>query len=431
MAKVFGIDNKYQLIMIIIISFFVVIVALAVFLSNFQFKEKVNGTIATVISDGDLIINYIDGDEIQFYDKEEHTYGLSITNSSTTKIYYSVFFSDANVEDIPVKIIDSDGTVVNQIQDHLLSTKLINLYSIEGGETVRYTVVFEGGKKVRFSGTLKAVNESLSNETFSDLLLLNNNVVVPKTRVGSEISTQNEGLISTKDNRGISYYFRGNVDNNYVRLGDYMFRIVRINGDGTVRIVLDGVLPETSPYNTNSLASGSSASTLTLLEQSSLLNTLNAWYENNLHDYSSYLTVGDYCTDTTFTNNVNGIVYSSTYERIFEDKNPDLYCSGTIYTGKIGLLSVDEVVLAGAYGNMPNTSYYLYNKDISGNYVTSSSFFINSSNNAAMVNIMSNGAIGDGVLVTNASYIRPVVQIGISAKVKGSGTLNDPYIIVS
>lgn len=431
MAKVFGIDNRYQLIMIIIISFFVAIVALAVFLSNVQFEEKVNGTIATVINDGDLVINYIDGDEISFYDKEEHTYGLSITNSSNTKIYYSVFFSSANTEDISVKIKDRDGNVIHKVRENLLSTKLINLYSIEGGETVRYTVVLEGDKKVRFTGTLKVVNESLSNETFSDLLLLNNNVVVPKTRVGSEISTQNEGLISTKDNRGISYYFRGNVDNNYIRLGELMFRIVRINGDGTVRIVLDTVLPNASPYNTNSLATGSEASTLTLLGQSSLLNILNAWYEDNLHDYSAYLSVGDYCTDTTFTRNVNGIIYSSMYERIFEDKSPDLYCSGSIYTGKVGLLSVDEVVLAGAYGNVPNTSYYLYNKDILGNYVTSSSFFINSSNNAAMVNIMSNGAIGDGVLVTNASYIRPVVQVGVSAKVKGNGTLSDPYIIVS
>ena len=87
--------------------------------------------------------------------------------------------------------------------------------------------------------------------------------------------------------------------------------------------------------------------------------------------------------------------------------------------------------MAGASGNVPNTSYYLYNKDIPGNYVTSSSYFINPSNNVAMVNIMSNGAIGDGVLVTNVSYIRPVIQVGISAKVKGNGTNDDPYIIVS
>ncbi|HIS18320.1 MAG TPA: hypothetical protein IAC02_06910 [Candidatus Coprovivens excrementavium] len=430
MARVFGIDNKYQLIMIIIISFFVVIVALAIILSNVHFEEKVDGTIAKVVNEGDLVVNYIDGDEIEFNDKKEHTYSISITNTSSAKLYYSVYLTEANVEEINVRIEDKNGKVVNEISN-ILDDKLINLDSIEGGETIRYIVIFDNDRRINFEGLLKVDNDSLSSESFADLILLNNNVVAPKTRVGSEIATTNEGLISMPDNKGTSYYFRGNVDNNFVKIGDLMYRIVRINGDGTIRIVLDGVLDETRPYNTNSLAVGTNASSLTLLESSSLISYLNSWYEENLRDYSEFLTVGDYCTDTTFNNNINGIVYSSAYERIFEDKNPNLYCNGNIYSGKIGLLSVDEVVLAGASGNVPNTSYYLYNKDIPGNYVTSSSYFINPSNNVAMVNIMSNGAIGDGVLVTNVSYIRPVIQVGISAKVKGNGTSDDPYIIVS
>jgi len=431
MRRVFGIDNKYQLVMILIISFFVIVVALAVILSNVKFKEKVNGTVATVVSDGDLVINYTDGEEINFNDNKEHSYGISITNSSTNKLYYSIYFYETNLDNINVKIKDESGKVVNELKNNISTSKLINLYSIEGNETIRYTVVFEDNGKVKFKGKLKVVNESLSNETFADLILLNNNVVVPKTRVGSEIATQNEGLISMKDNKGTSYYFRGNVSNNYVKMGDLIFRIVRINGDGTVRLVYNNVLDSQAAYNTNALGEGQDASTLALLSSSTILNTLNAWVTNNLNDYNNYLTVGDYCTDTTFTNNVNGIIYSSMYERIFKDKTPDLYCNGAIYSGKVGLLSVDEVVLAGAYGNNANDKYYLYNKDITGNYITSSSYFINSLKNMAMVNIMSDGSIGDGVLVTNQSYIRPVINIGVSAKVKGSGTLDDPYVIVS
>ena len=48
-----------------------------------------------------------------------------------------------------------------------------------------------------------------------------------------------------------------------------------------------------------------------------------------------------------------------------------------------------------------------------------------------MFNIMSNGAIGDGILVNNLSYVRPVLNISNEAKVKGEGTISNPYIIVS
>ena len=430
MARVFGIDNKYQLIMIIILSFFVVIVALAILLSNIEFEDKVEGTIAKVVNEGDLVVNYIDGDKIDFNDKKEHSYSISITNTSSSKLYYSIYFIEVNNSKVKVRIEDKDGKVLNEL-DNLANNKLINLESLAGGETVRYLIVFDNEKKIDFEGTLKVDNDSLSSESFADLILLNNNVVAPKTRVGSEVATSNEGLISMEDNKGTSYYFRGNVDNNYVMIGDLTFRIVRINGDGTIRIVLNNVLDEARPYNTNSLANLASVSTLALLSGSSLISYLNSWYDENFREYSSFLTVGDYCTDTTFNNNISGITYSSVYERIFEDKAPNLFCSGNIYSGKVGLLSVDEVVLAGAAENIPNTSYYLYNKDIPGNYVTSSSYFINVSNNVAMINVMSNGALGDGVLVTNNSYIRPVIQVSVSAKVKGSGTIDDPYVIVS
>ena len=430
MARVFGIDNKYQLIMIIILSFFVVIVALAILLSNIEFEDKVEGTIAKVVNEGDLVVNYIDGDKIDFNDKKEHSYSISITNTSNAKLYYSIYFIEVNNSKVKVRIEDQDGKVLNEL-DNLANNKLINLESLAGGETVRYLIVFDNEKKINFEGTLKVDNDSLSSESFADLILLNNNVVAPKTRVGSEVATSNEGLISMEDNKGTSYYFRGNVDNNYVMIGDLTFRIVRINGDGTIRIVLNNVLDEARPYNTNSLANLASVSTLALLSSSSLISYLNSWYDENFREYSSFLTVGDYCTDTTFNNNISGITYSSVYERIFEDKSPNLFCSGNIYSGKVGLLSVDEVVLAGAAENIPNTSYYLYNKDIPGNYVTSSSYFINVSNNVAMINVMSNGALGDGVLVTNNSYIRPVIQVSVSAKVKGSGTIDDPYVIVS
>ena len=431
MARILNADNKYQFIMIFLISMFVSIVVLAVVLSNIDFKEKVEGTVATILNDGDLTINYVDGDVIKFYDSAPHTYGITITNNSNNKLYYSIYFSEINVDDVNIKIKNKEGKILKELNNNISNNKLINLYSIEAFETVRYSIVITNESKINFKGVLKVVNESMATETFSDLILLNNNVSVPKTRVGSEIATQNEGLISLADNKGTSYYFRGNVTNNYVRIGDLLFRIVRINGDGTVRLVLNDVLADQYVYNSNGVNDSNGVTSLVYLSSSSLVNNLNNWLENSLKDYLTYVSVGDYCTDVVFNHDVNGIKYSSTYERIVDDEAPDLYCSGNIYSGKVGLLSVDEVVLAGAAGNVPNTSYYLYNTNIKGNYLTNSSYFINTSNNAAVMNVMSNGALGDGILVTNLAFVRPVINLGINAKVKGGGTLDNPYIIVS
>ena len=47
-----------------------------------------------------------------------------------------------------------------------------------------------------------------------------------------------------------------------------------------------------------------------------------------------------------------------------------------------------------------------------------------------MININGNGSIGDGLMVTEESAIRPVINISAKAKVVGNGTKDKPYVIV-
>ena len=54
------------------------------------------------------------------------------------------------------------------------------------------------------------------------------------------VEATNGYLCKAKDAYGDSYYYRGNVTNNYVKFADKYWRIVRINGDGTVRVIYDG-----------------------------------------------------------------------------------------------------------------------------------------------------------------------------------------------
>ena len=48
------------------------------------------------------------------------------------------------------------------------------------------------------------------------------------------------GLYAAEDDLGTSYYYRGNVLNNYVSYGGYIWRIIRQNGNGSIRMIYSG-----------------------------------------------------------------------------------------------------------------------------------------------------------------------------------------------
>ncbi len=52
--------------------------------------------------------------------------------------------------------------------------------------------------------------------------------------------TDGEGLHQDVD----GYYFKGNVSNNYVKFGNRIFRIIRVNNDGTTKVVSDDIVSE-------------------------------------------------------------------------------------------------------------------------------------------------------------------------------------------
>lgn len=87
------------------------------------------------------------------------------------------------------------------------------------------------------------------------------------TNNGGDCGEETVGIYSTQDDYGTSFYFRGDVTNNYVKFGKYpsthatlanqdmYWRIVRINGDGSLRLIYDGTQSYTNgTSNTGRLA---------------------------------------------------------------------------------------------------------------------------------------------------------------------------------
>ena len=429
MAKILDMDKKYQIILIVLLLCFVLVVGGAVFTSVFLGKQNTsNENVAYATTDGGLAINYVNGKDFNFTTKDKKEYGITITNTSSNKTYYSINMDLIKYNhDFTIMVVDEEDNIVNEVKvNDKFNGKLLNLFYINGNETLRFSIVFKFKYITSLKGEFSVVNETISSEVFVDTLINNIGINSAQSMVGGEISNIDEGLISTVDTRGTAYYFRGNVKNNYVKIGDYLFRIVRINGDNSIRLISEDSIGN-YVFNTNPIDWNVGVGSLANYGTSTLFNDLTLWMNEELVDYTQYITDGDYCIDSDFSYVINESYYSRAYERIYVDGAPMLSCDNK-FTGKIGLLSVDEVVYAGAFKNNINKKYYLYNENLEDSYLTLTGLFWN--NNMTMINVNSNGSLGDGITINEKVAIRPVINISAGAKVNGDGTKNNPYVIV-
>ena len=64
-----------------------------------------------------------------------------------------------------------------------------------------------------------------------------------------ESDESNSGLYKAEDDDGASFYYRGVVNNNWIDFGGFYWRIVRINGNGSIRMIYSGLSSSTHTGN--------------------------------------------------------------------------------------------------------------------------------------------------------------------------------------
>ena len=69
-------------------------------------------------------------------------------------------------------------------------------------------------------------------------------------KVASSLKSE-QGLYKTTDDFGSTYFFRGDVTNNNVYFGGFYWKVVRINGDGTIRMIYNGTVPNATESQTS------------------------------------------------------------------------------------------------------------------------------------------------------------------------------------
>ncbi len=291
------------------------------------------------------------------------------------------------------------------------------------------------------------------------------------------VEATNGYLCKAKDAYGDSYYYRGNVTNNYVKFADKYWRIVRINGDGTVRVIYDGTSAHVngeasadrqigkSVFNSSNndnayvgyMYGQTGASTYADAHANTNDSTIKAyidnWYKTNIVGTTNeqYLADNVFCNDrsistyTTSSNTKLGYGTNSTYYRwaygpwngtnygnmkmilTCPQKNDAFTVSDTTngngaITYPVGLLSTDEFALAGGW-NVANSGYYLY----SGQYWWASSPGSFSGDGAGVRYVYSNGGADVSYNVGRNYGVRPVFNLKSNVLIYGDGTMNNPY----
>ena len=392
-----------------------------------------------------------------------------------------------------------------------------------------------GGKN--FTGKIYAISKGCSSEDGTtvkkgyETILANNGgaasmTTLTSTDFATATTASDKGMYKAQDDLGTSYYFRGAVDNNWVKYGKYTkdayivmdrkynyslvdscngfnfctklaskgddmyWRIIRINGDNSIRMIYTGtsapdsntkvVMTErtyisdllqytvtsagASKFNQKSDSAEYVGYMYTIGEQhgtsqsSDIKTYLDNWYANytDLNKTGTKITDQIYCNDRTAstsdvaystTNYTTLTIWNSTGTeyyygangRIAKDNNPMLTCAvdsdrftvnkingkgNSALTYPIGLITIDEVEMAGNNFNESVKSHYLYT---GAHYWTGTPAAFDGDFSFEYSAMDEGGFSMSDVGIRFAA--RGVVSLSSESKLLGSGTYNDVYVV--
>lgn len=366
---------------------------------------------------------------------------LNVLNETTFDIKALTLNAVGNIE--VDTILYSNLANTKTTDENVLQSKLIGKVTIKPNETVRTNIRIwfdekkspELTKEDIFKAKFELIDtESTIKSTFAEVLLNRESNIESKENPNySNASYTNEGLYITSTDEGNYYYYRGVVNNNYVNFANYTWRIVGINPDKSIKLILEksATSMSYSEYTEAMDYTGLKYIYNNEVLNNNVTNYLEQWYQTNIIDnnFDKYVVASSYCNDSSYYVN-NYHTYFNGYTRLITDKRPSMTCPttnadfGGTYKQKIGLISADEVALAGGVYNTNNYNYYLYNGEsfftmTGAEYYNYTAYLFLVSNNGALTTTSTNSVYG----------IRPVINLDSTLTVSGSGTIDNPYTI--
>ena len=414
-------------------------------------------------------------------------YTFTITNTGNLNYKFNIKLlstgsSSTTIDSqyIKVKVDDGSVTTLSSLSNGIIKKDV----TLAAGESIDINVRVwlsistpnsQIGKtfnsKIVIDGQAVYTESSAADETLDRLNKLNNTIILSSGTpdfTKTSIDDKTNGIYIVNDDLGTSYYFRGNVTNNYVKFANKYWRIIRINGDGTIRMIYAGTSAHANGYDdssANDMSIGESAfnssytdntyvgymygikgattyaNTHSNTTNSTIKTLIDSWYDTNIVNTGNEKYIADaiYCNDRSVSLGT-GIGRTETTYAVKTRRNnetPTLKCannsdkftkSTTIGNGKltrmIGLITSDEVTYAG--GTISNNKeYYLYSG--TGYWTMTPRSF--ESGAAYVYYVRDSGLLSDSSVFLTSGAVRPVVSLKSDAISGGSGTAASPFLV--
>ena len=249
---------------------------------------------------------------------------------------------------------------------HVKGTGNVHEYTLQiffkpsdGNQNYGQEANFAAHLVIEIDGTSTASSPSNWDSAGSNTLLagIKKNYASPTATLTNPItdaSASNEAVMSlAPDDYGISYYFRGNVQNNFVSFANMCWRIVRITGDGSIKLALYDYSSASCTNTGDTLAfaryngttyttkfnenrddnayigfmygtpnSTTYAATHANINKSTILQNLETWYKAKLTSYTDKLADTIWCNDRSTVKDVTFKYVSSENGVLNKDSMP-------------------------------------------------------------------------------------------------------------
>ncbi len=384
-------------------------------------KEIVNATVPS------LLYN-LEQEEFLIKPNEKTIITLNVNNVGNANINYGILLDETNLnENIKIELVDIEN---NNMTGNLKANSkgFVKLY-IENNQEIEQTLKFklEATYETLNFDTSKYISNTKIDIENKYKIKLNDNILLDNRIIKTE---ENSQLYKTIDDYGETWYFKGEQNHNYISFANHIWRVVRINGDNTIRLILNDVLENKTVFNnvnTNAIGYmyGNTIDGNGLIQYNTYSSTVkelvDKFYETNLKEnFDEFLADTIFCGENIDLTNVNDLNLKCD-EGVIENKNRytskldeiDLINNVSInndLTYPIALLSRKEILLAEYKDQEENIVSYLNDLELDDNWWT-----------LAPTEAEYNKEL----------YVRPVINLKSNVLIKsGNGTIDNPYEII-
>ncbi len=355
-----------------------------------------------------------------FTNEAEGSNSISLTVSTAGRISIRIFEQNTGTEDVTlanhqnvIKFNVKDGLVMDSFScttGEATYNKLTNILTINNATQ-------NGTCDINYVGGYRKLYDIILNQSFAG----------------------NNGLLVTynTDDGSPSYYYRGRFYNNYVSFAGLTWRIVRINENGSIRLILNSGINSNEKVAYNSNSSDYTHSYYSNTATSGIKHTVDTWYNNTIatnSNYSSKVVDSKFCQKAKVKSD-DSYTFGSLTIPTAEHYSPSLKCAvggdgmGPL-TYKAGLLSADEVIMAGVslYDSIDGWDGSYLNIGQPWWIIGPSGF--NSGYGYAYGMVFNNSPLKISIARIHATYaVRPVISLNKDVLVSGNGSSTDPFVV--